>query len=275
MPGRKINWMRTLLIIGLTCALAGIRIIFSFYSVIDDDLAYSLSLLVERGVLESVIALFLAVVIAWNTRLDHIKKALYSVRPQIVIASLFLVGGVIMGILLQGSFQGLFQSYFEELSQVADKIDSMPMYQQTVFIFGNNSGVAVLSGIFAAFFPLVGALFPPFVMGLNGLIIGLAPGVYGLSWSHFLVAILPHGILEIPALVLASAVGLKLNISILKAGIGYLFPPQGMSRGETFLREIKPGWFSLKLFAVIIPMLVVAAIIEIYVSTQIVEVLGI
>ena len=68
-------------------------IIFSFYSLVDDDLAYSLSLLVERGVMESVIALFLAVVIAWNTSLDDIKKALQSVRPQIVIASLFLVGG--------------------------------------------------------------------------------------------------------------------------------------------------------------------------------------
>lgn len=275
MPGRRINWMRTFLIIGLTCTLVGVRVAFSFYSLAGDDFSYSLSLLVERGFFESVIALLLMVVIARNTTVNDIKKALRSIKPHIAVVVLFFVGGVVTGILLQGVFQEMFRSLFEELAREAEKIQSIPMYQQAIFIFGNNSGVAVLSGIFVPFFPVVGSLFPPLVMLLNGVVIGLAPGVFEMSWSHFLIAILPHGILEIPALVLAAAVGLKFNISLLKAIIGFFFPPRGMSGGETFLREIKPGWFSLKLFAVIIPMLVAAAVIEVFVSTWVMEVLGI
>jgi stage II sporulation protein M len=112
-------------------------------------------------------------------------------------------------------------------------------------------------------------------MGLNGTVIGMAPAVFEMEYSMFLIAILPHGILEIPALILASAVGVKFSVCSLKAVIGYLFASGGGSRREVFLREIKPAWHAVKLFAVIIPMLAAAAIIEVFVSTWVMEVLGI
>jgi stage II sporulation protein M len=134
--------------------------------------------------------------------------------------------------------------------------------------------VAVISGI-VAFFPGLGALLPLSIMGLNGTVIGMAPAVFEMEYSMFLIAILPHGILEIPALILASAVGVKFSVCSLKAVIGYLFASGGGSRREVFLREIKPAWHAVKLFAVIIPMLAAAAIIEVFVSTWVMEVLGI
>ncbi len=275
MPGQRINWARTFLIIGSATALIGVRFIFSFYGIFQDDFASLLSILVKRGFLESVIALFLFAVIARKTTREDIRYLLKNTRVYIVIITLFLVGGFAVGVLLQSLLHGLLQGIFEDLAREGERILSIPTYQQSIFIFGNNSGVAVLSGIFAPFFPVIGLLVPPFIMFFNGIVIGAAPGIIEMSWAHYFAAILPHGILELPALVLASAVGMRFGVSVLKACIGYVFPPLGLSGRDMFLREIRPGWQSLKLFAVVIPMLVVAAVIEAFVTPQVMRVLGI
>ena len=271
---RKINWIRVFLIIGIAIALVSVRFMFSFSSLMGDDFKFQVSLLVKRGFYESFLALLLWGVIAVKTTKEDIKKVLSKMNPYIAVSALFLLGGVITGILLQDAFQGLLQGVFDELAQEAEKINAIPMYQQTFFIFGNNSGVAVICGIFNAFIPVIGALIPPVIMLLNGFIIGVAPAMFGIGWPQFLVAILPHGIFEIPALILASAVGLRFSICMLKAGVGFVFPPRGVSREEVFLREVSPGWQSLKLFAVIIPLLVVAGIVEVYVSTEVMRLVG-
>ncbi|MBU7018191.1 MAG: stage II sporulation protein M [Theionarchaea archaeon] len=271
---RKINLIRVFLIIGITIALVSVRFMFSFSSLMGDDFSYQVSLLVKRGFYESFLALFLWAVLLVKTTKEDIKNVLSKMNPYIVVSALFLFGGVITGIFLQNAFQGLFQGIFEGLTQEAEKINAIPMYQQTFFIFGNNSGVAVICGIFNAFIPVVGALIPPVIMLVNGFVIGVAPAMFGIGWPQFLVAILPHGIFEIPALILASAVGLRFSVCMVKASVGFLFPTQGVSREEVFLREVSPGWQSLKLFVVIIPLLVVAGIVEVYISTQVMRLVG-
>lgn len=274
MPTQKINWMRVFLILGLSFILVGMQILFAFYSFFSYDFTFSSSFMVKKGILESAVGIFLFVVIVKNTTMEDIKKILRSIRPHIVISALFLFGGVAAGIVLQDVLQDALGGYVEDIVQEAEAILSVPKYQQVFFIFGNNSRVVALCGVVVAFIPVIGPLVPLLVLLLNGAVIGLAPAIFDISWSHLVIGILPHGIFEIPALILASAVGLKFGVSLLKAVIGFVFTPPGISRGDQFLREIRPGWQSLKLLAVIIPLLVVAAIIEIYVSAQMVEFLG-
>jgi stage II sporulation protein M len=275
---RRINWMRVICITGLALAFLGVQIIFTSYTLFNTDLNNVISLLIRRGAVETVVALALFVVIAKNTTWRDIKVILHSIRVYIVLASLFLLLGFVAGIFLQEAFRGFAQSVFEELAEEAEKIQSIPSHYQALVIFGNNSRVAALSGIVSGMLApvfLFGVLVPPLIMGMNGFILGFAPGLTGMSWSDFIVAIAPHGIFEIPALILSAAVGLKFAVSVLLACVGYLFPPPGISGRDVFLNRIRPGWYSVKLFAVIIPLLVVAALIEAYITPEIMELYGI
>jgi stage II sporulation protein M len=270
---KKINWIRTFLIMGLALAFIGVHMVFSLYSFLTVDYNVITSLLVKKGIFESIMGILLAVIIARNTTFKDIKSIIFDIKVHIAIIVALLLLGIGMGIILQDTFSGFFQSIFDELSREAERIQSLPVHHQMLFIFGNNSRVAALSGIIAII-PVIGLFLPVLVMAMNGVVIGMAPGILGIPWWKFVLAILPHGVLELPALVLASAVGLKLAVASIKASLGYFFPPPALDGREVFLREIRPGWRSIKLFALIIPMLVVAAIIEVVVSPRIMALYG-
>jgi stage II sporulation protein M len=261
----EINWKPVILVIGLTFVLVGVQVVFALYTFFNDDFAYVVSFLANKGIFESFIGILLFLVIVKNTTLEDIRGILRDIRPHIVISAGFLFIGIAVGVLLQGILHGFSQTVFEDLVEQGDMFGSMPPHYQTLFIFGNNSRVAVLSGILA-FIPFIGLLLPFSIMFMNGFVIGVAPGIFDIAWSTFAMAILPHGIFEIPALILASAVGLKFAVSSLKAIIGFLSPPYGVAGRDVFYREIRPGWHAVKLFAVIIPLLIIAALVEVLVS---------
>lgn len=269
---QKINWTKVLLIMGLSFALIGVHFIVTFYTIFSGSYDI-LPLLVKKGTVESFIGILFFVVVMRNTTLKDIKRILRDLKPYIVVSCFFLVLGIVVGIFLQSIFHDFAKSIFEEMAEVAERLESVPPYGQTLFILGNNFRVAVLSGVIA-FIPLLGILLPISIMGLNGAVIGFAPGILGMSGSDFAIAILPHGIFEIPALVLASAVGLRFAIASIKASIGFVFHPRGVSGKEVFLREIRPGWLSIKLFALIIPLLIIAALMEVTVTPRVMLLYG-
>lgn len=271
---QEINWLKVITIMGLAFTLVGVYFIFTAYTLFNDDFEYLVSLTVKKAVVESVIGVLLFLTIAKYTSIADIKKVLRSLAPHIVVVTIFLVGGIVAGYFLQDTLQGIMSGYFEEIAKEAEKFQSIPTYQQAFFLFGNNSRVAVIVGIMA-FFPVLGTFIPLGVMGLNGAVIGFAPAVLDMEWSTFLLAILPHGVLEVPALVLASAVGVKFSICSLKAVLGYFFHPRDVSGRAVFLREIGPGWQSVKLFVVIIPLLVAAAFIEAFITPYVMGLIGI
>jgi stage II sporulation protein M len=96
----------------------------------------------------------------------------------------------------------------------------------------------------------------------NGLMIGLigtlAAGNKGLPVT--LAALLPHGIVEIPAMALSAAIGLYLGYCILLTLFG---------RRMEVVREI--GESTRMFVAWILPMLIVAAFLESYVTTALVS----
>ena len=92
---------------------------------------------------------------------------------------------------------------------------------------------------------MVGALLGMFQL------LGYSPvalAVYGL---------LPHGIFEIPALILASA-------AMLRIGVGLVTPQVGRSMGEVVL-ELLADWTKVAV-GLVLPMLLIAALIETYVT---------
>ena len=265
---RKINWTRVSCIMGLSIAMVSSAFIVALYGMINADFSYLVSLLVKRGIFESITGIVLFLVLAYRTTRHDMIQILRSMKGTIVISAGILLLGVLCGVFLQGILGGYAASLFGTIEQEAEKIREIPQYLQMLVIFGNNARAATLSGIIASF-PVLGVFLPIITMSINGVIIGLAPEIFQMSSSQFLIAILPHGILEIPALILASAVGFTFSFASLKACIGYFFPHPGNSGRDTFIEEMSPGWRSLKLFAVIIPLLVGAAFIEVFITPHI------
>jgi uncharacterized membrane protein SpoIIM required for sporulation/ABC-type transport system involved in multi-copper enzyme maturation permease subunit len=77
----------------------------------------------------------------------------------------------------------------------------------------------------------------------------------------FAAFVLPHGLLELPAAITATAMAVRL-------GATFMSPPQGMSVGEGWLRALAD---LVKVFvALVAPLLALAAVIEVYVTPLIV-----
>jgi len=177
-----------------------------------------------------------------------LREYLYSLRFYILFVSAFFVCSAIIGYL--GFLNELFRAaleYIEQLSEnVKDFSDSYPLWVLFLLfffvIFLNNSFtcfIDILSGPLAGIVPLFSAF-------VNGGLVGWFVQQEG---GIVLVAIIPHGIFEIPAFLISTAIGLRLGREVFR------------SRGERDLGgEMKMGlWVFLTL---ILPLLVIAAIIE-------------
>ncbi len=115
-----------------------------------------------------------------------------------------------------------------------------------------------------------------FSFGVLGMIIIMLPLVLvgyfmaslttaGISPFLFLAAfILPHGILEIPAMILAGG-------AILRLGATLAAPAKGQGIGEAMLRGIA-DWCKV-ILGLVIPMLLGAAILEVYITPRVVQLL--
>lgn len=122
-------------------------------------------------------------------------------------------------------------------------------------IFFNN----LRAGFFISAFGFIPGLFLPlFYVCLNAGLVGAILGIIEVmtaesAFLSFIKYILPHGIFEIPALILEGAIGTKLCAFLLRKIFGY-------AKEEKFRFHIK-GFFGI--FVVyVVPMLIVAAFIE-------------
>lgn len=89
----------------------------------------------------------------------------------------------------------------------------LPHYLVFLVIFLNNSIKAFLAIILGVL------LIPPiFFVLTNGFILGIVVGVKGaeLGLIKTLMMILPHGIIEIPAMIVSAAYGTEVGIAVLK-----------------------------------------------------------
>jgi stage II sporulation protein M len=73
----------------------------------------------------------------------------------------------------------------------------------------------------------------------------------------FMAGVLPHGIFELPALMIGSAV-------VLYMGAVIVTPQTGKSMGEVMI-ELFADWVKI-LLGVVIPLLAIAAVIEAYIT---------
>lgn len=137
-----------------------------------------------------------------------------QIRPYVKIAGMLLLGGVLCGLaftlMSPETVERLFATVFASLNQLGETI----FVEQggvwgSVTLFWHNfraaMGMAIM-GVALGLYPVLG-------ITLNGFIVGV---VLALSLMEgqlfvFMVGVLPHGIFEIPALVIAAGAGLYLG----------------------------------------------------------------
>jgi stage II sporulation protein M len=177
-----------------------------------------------------------------------------ELRPFLLTTVLLFALGGIAGSLLAGhsTFAGL--KINESLGGFAQMFINLPKPVLALMIFANNAVktlLVIVLGIAFAIVPLV------FVL-VNGVAIGvvlhLATQSKGLAYS--ILAIVPHGVFELPGVLCGAAIGLMLGYK----AVSRLFRKSEFKVGSELSR-------ALKIFATtIVPLLLIGAISEAYLT---------
>ena len=173
---------------------------------------------------------------------------LHSLRFYILFVSVLFVGSIVLGYM--GFQSELFSEPVEWIQELSENIKDSTQEYPSWLIFLAFFVVIFLNNAFACFLdiilgPLIG-IFPMFSAFINGGLLGWFAQKEGLI---VFLAIVPHGIFELPAFLLSAAIGLRLGREVLKR------------KSERHLKkELGDG---LKVFVILIlPLLLIAALIE-------------
>jgi len=179
------------------------------------------------------------------------------IRQKVLIRNLILATGIFFVSLVLGTLigQNMVEGLMRQFGVVLEPLASMGNLSILLFliIFINNT----IKALGLVFLGILLGLPPLLSIGLNGFILGgfssALESVNG--WRYVIAGFVPHGVIEIPVILLATALGLTLGMESLK----WLLRRESRVKLQlsdclkVYLRWILPG-------------LAVAAIIEVFVT---------
>ena len=142
--------------------------------------------------------------------------------------------------------ENIVQLILEFIEELLRKTEGMSPVDLTSFIFFNN----LQSSFFGMIFGVVFGIFPVITIVSNGYLLGFVSSSTAQSEGFLILwRLFPHGIFELPALIISMGLGLKIGT--------FIFQKKKIESLKNYL------WNSLRVFLfVIIPLLFIAAIIE-------------
>lgn len=146
--------------------------------------------------------------------------------------------------------------YIEVFVKNLENISEMSVLGILLFIFLNNSVVAFLASIGG----IVLSIFTILIIIANGFLLGIVLYVVIVveSLGFFLLGVIPHGVIEIPAVLFAAAIGMWLGKNL----FNYLIFKRGTKKE---MQDKVKRAFCTYIF-VIIPLLFLAALIEVFIT---------
>ncbi|SFJ39048.1 stage II sporulation protein M [Thermoflavimicrobium dichotomicum] len=189
-------------------------------------------------------------------------QALKEERQYILIASMvFIVSAVYSYFNAETLFESLKETpVFKQLMGMVKNTEKNPeFFSIFTMLFLNNtqaSFILLVSGLFFGLMPFMGVV-------TNGVILGVVIHQAAKATGHspfliFTKYILPHGILELPAFLLAVAMGLRLGVTVIRTFIQFL-----QKQKEKSIMEWRNLFKRLPVYCVgILVFLFFAAIIE-------------
>lgn len=178
---------------------------------------------------------------------------LYSIKVEMYFSILLFVLACATGYLFAKNHPAETAEYLKDIVEFFESLDHATPFQTFLSIFENNATVMltiVCSGVFAG-------LSSVFFLATNGFMFGLVSQVILQKESLILLAfgILPHGIVEIPCMIFAAAIGLHLGVVLVRKISGKTVNlTEETARGLEFAATV------------IIPLLFIAALIEAYIT---------
>lgn len=179
-------------------------------------------------------------------------------RNFIRLAAILVVVGLLLGIGFREPLHQFMESQLEHIKNLAQQTNGTHGELAKVILLNNvkASIMLILFGVFFSLYPIIGLTVNGMVVGYLFATVNPAGGMP--LWALIVFGILPHGILEIPAFVLAGAMGIKL-------GYMWLRPVVGSSRLQSFSYAAKE---TLYLFPFILLLLIIAATIEGFITPE-------
>ena len=178
-------------------------------------------------------------------------KVFYAFLGVFLIGVLF---GMVFSVLSPNSAENLFSNLGQFFGgTIGENTDKFSLFS---FIFLNNSRVAVICALGGVLFGIV----PAGILFFNGFIVGIVIQYFnarGESLAKILLAIIPHGVIEIPAFAVAGMGGVEWYLEVIN-GEGTV--------GERFLKGFKRA---MRMLALAIIMLLAAAFVEAYITPAI------
>lgn len=179
------------------------------------------------------------------------KDYLRSLRAPFIASLVLFLLFIGIGYSLGSTFPGL----MKEIERFLGGFKGYGPFRLVALIFLNNSAKALLAILLG---PLL-AIFPLLLSAGNGLILGVVGfnSVNSNGIGFVLASVLPHGVLEIPAILLSTAIGIRLGLETIKKIRG---------KGK-IIRELKRGLRFF--FHRILLLLLLAAFVEVFVTPAI------
>lgn len=172
-------------------------------------------------------------------------RYIYESRRYIYFAALIFLLFALIGFIFPAP-ASIAEAIREFVNQLVNKTRDFNTLQLILYIFQNN----LLASLFGLFLGGFLGLFPLFASIVNGYVVGfVAKKVSASEGLISLWKLIPHGIFELPAVLISFGIGIRLGMSLFSR----------KADGE-FIRRLK---LSSKVFIfVVIPLLIIAAIIE-------------
>jgi len=183
--------------------------------------------------------------------LDYINS---SKKYFLASAGIFIVSFVI-GLLISAKNPDASENLLGLLKETFGSITSLEPFGRMLEIFKNNVRGSFMALIFGLGFGIVPFLF----VAINGIVLGILVEFFLKKQGFFFViaAILPHGIIELPMVIISVGIGFRL-------GHAAYFSTRHQKTMPELLNEIKQGViFYIK---IIVPLLLLAALVESYVT---------
>jgi len=188
-------------------------------------------------------------------RRAYLRRLLPYISASLTLFAL----GMVLGVVVAYRIPGLADRFADTLANFVQMFSAMPPWKLAGAIFMNNAVktlLAILLGTVLGFVPAIFLL-------ANGVALGVALSLSIQARGVWLsiLAILPHGVLELPAVFLGTSIGLLLGMQTIKRfrGRSEMPAPSELSPAVRFY------------CTVIVPLLCLAALVEVFVTAAIVS----
>jgi stage II sporulation protein M len=178
-------------------------------------------------------------------------------RYWVLVSSGLFIIGIVAGVLFSNDISaGISALFYEQASTLEELVTGLEPYQPitAIFIYIKNAAAVVFSFLFSPFLcilPVIALLFNSAFLSYFSVMV-----VQEKSLGFLLAGILPHGILEIPALIIGEAAAISFGVSLIIALVT-------ADRNKMLLPRFKTN---LKYLLIALALLVPAAIIETFVT---------